>query len=373
MSASVNVAFFGSSLVSAYWNAAATYYRGLLRALADRGHRITFYEPDAYRRQEHRDIPDPPWARVVVYPASGPEAVWRALEEARSADLVVKASGVGVFDDLLERGVLEARRPGALVAFWDVDAPATLDRLERDPRDPFTALVPQYDVVFTYGGGAPVVKAYSRLGAARCVPIYNAVDPATHHPVAPEARFSAHLAFLGNRLPDRESRVEEFFLRAAALLPEHRFLMGGSGWEDKPLPSNVASLGHVYTRDHNALNASPLAVLNVNRAGVDRYGFSPPTRVFEAAGAGAALISDPWEGLEHFLEPGREVLVAHDGTEVADHVRSLSPARSRALGRAAQRRILAHHTYAHRAAQVEAVLGVKPSPAPILSTTEVRA
>src|SRR5690606_24936922 len=115
MSARLAIAFFGSSLVSAYWNGAATYYRGLLRALAARGHRITFYEPDAYGRQQHRDMPDPEWARVVVYPGTGEAGVLRALESARGADLVVKASGVGVFDELLEEGVLALRRPGTLV------------------------------------------------------------------------------------------------------------------------------------------------------------------------------------------------------------------------------------------------------------------
>src|SRR3712207_130169 len=121
--ARLNVTWFASSLVSSYWNGAATYYRGIVRALHERGHRVTFYEPDAYQRQQHRDIADPDWARVVVYPGEGEEGVLRALESARGADLVVKASGVGVFDELLERAVLDLRRPGALVAFWDVDAP----------------------------------------------------------------------------------------------------------------------------------------------------------------------------------------------------------------------------------------------------------
>src|SRR6185436_3514721 len=124
----MRIAFFGSSLVSAYWNGAATYYRGFVRALHERGHRVTFYEPDAYERQQHRDIPDPDWARVVVYPGEGEAGVLRALESARGADLVVKASGVGVFDELLEAGVLELQGPSTLAAFWDVDAPATLDR-----------------------------------------------------------------------------------------------------------------------------------------------------------------------------------------------------------------------------------------------------
>jgi spore maturation protein CgeB len=353
----MNIAFFGSSLVSAYWNGAATYYRGILRALHGRGHRITFYEPDAYGRQQNRDLAtDPEYARVVVYAGEGTDGVSAALKDARDADLVVKASGVGVFDELLEAAVLEMQGPNTRVAFWDVDAPATLDRVHGDPKDPFRALVPRYDIVLTYGGGPPVVEAYEALGAKRCVPIYNALDPATHHPVPLDERFRADLSFLGNRLPDREARVEEFFLNAAATLPARSFLLGGSGWGDKPMPENVRYVGHVPTGDHNALNCSALAVLNVARDSMARYGFSPATRVFEAAGAGACLITDDWVGLSEFLEPGEEVLVARTGGEVAAHVADLNPERARRIGDAALRRVLAHHTYDQRAVLFEEVL-----------------
>jgi spore maturation protein CgeB len=352
------ITFFGSSLVSAYWNGAATYYRGIIRALHARGYQVTFYEPDAYERQAHRDIRDPDWARVVVYDAT-PDGLQRALDAGCTADIVIKTSGVGVFDRELEAEVLARRRPGGVTIFWDVDAPATLDRVQHDSEDPFRALIPQYDLVLTYGGGDPVVQAYRACGARECVPIYNALDPDTHHPVERDQRFRAHLGFLGNRLPDREARVEEFFLRAADTLPQHRFLLGGNGWGDKPMPANVLYAGHVYTRDHNAFNCTPLAVLNVSRESMARYGFSPATRVFEAAGAGACLITDAWVGLEQFLEPGREVLVAHDGLEVANHVRSLTPDRAGEVGRAALSRVLGEHTYAHRVEQVESLLAVR--------------
>ena len=139
----MKIAFFASSLVSAYWNGAATYYRGIVRGLHCCGHDVTFFEPDAYGRQQHRDIEDPDWATVVVYPGEGTDGVSRALEQAQDADVIVKASGVGVFDELLERLVLQVRRPEALVVFWDVDAPATLDRVHGDPADPFLQLIPQ--------------------------------------------------------------------------------------------------------------------------------------------------------------------------------------------------------------------------------------
>ena len=353
----MNIAFFGSSLVSAYWNGAATYYRGMLKALYARGHSITFYEPDAYDRQQHRDIEPPSYARVVVY-ANSADAAQRALEQARGADLIVKASGVGVFDELLEAGVLELKTPRNHVVFWDVDAPATLERAQNDAADPFRPLVPRYDAIFTYGGGQPVVDAYAALGARKCVPIYNALDPETHFPGERDARFEADLGFLGNRLPDREARVEEFFLRPALLLPHRRFLIGGSGWGDKAMPENVRDAGHVYTRDHNAFNATPLAVLNIARDSMARFGFSPATRVFEAAGGAACLISDEWEGIEQFFEPNREILVARDGAQVAQILSELTPARAREIGQAALRRARAEHLYEHRAGRVEEALGV---------------
>jgi spore maturation protein CgeB len=351
----LNIAFFGSSLVSAYWNGAATYYRGIIRALAQRGHRVTFYEPDAYERQKHRDIPDPDWAKVVVYPAEE-AALYNALEQARDADLIVKASGVGVFDSLLEAEVLEMQTQKCLVLFWDVDAPATLDRVQKNPDDPFNKLIPRYDLILTYGGGGPVVRAYEDLGARQCVPIYNALDPSTHFPVPPDPQFAGDLAFLGNRLPDREARVEQFFLDVAAKLPNKSFLLGGNGWADKPLSSNVKYIGHLYTKDHNAFNCTPKAVLNISRESMARYGFSPATRVFEAAGAAACIITDAWEGIEFFFEPAEEILVAHSGDEVRDLLSGLTAERARRVGQAAYDRVLRQHTYAHRAEQVETVL-----------------
>jgi spore maturation protein CgeB len=356
MKTSLNIAFFGSSLVSAYWNGAATYYRGIIRALHRLGHRVTFYEPDAYDRQKHRDIDDPEWARVVVYPVDNEQGVLNALQQARGADVLVKTSGVGVYDRFLEAAVLQTKSPHALCFFWDVDAPATLDRVKADPADPFADLIPHYDLILTYGGGEPVVRAYRALGARACVPIYNALDPDTHHPVAPDERLVCDLALLANRLPDREARVEEFFLEVAEGLPNHRFVLGGNGWADKRMPANVKYVGHVYTRDHNAFNCSARTVLNVNRDSMASYGFSPPTRIFEAAGSAACLITDAWEGIETFLEPDREVLVARGSEDVIRHLRTLGHSRARQIGQAALQRVLAEHTYQHRAEQLQQLL-----------------
>jgi spore maturation protein CgeB len=358
----MRIAFFGSSLVSAYWNGACTYYRGIVRALDTRGHRVAFYEPDAFDRQAHRDIDDPEWAEVFVYEPTDERAVRAVVAAAATgAEAIVKASGVGAYDAVLEEAVAECDDP-ALRIFWDVDAPATLAAMEGDEPSPLRDLIGRYDLVLTYGGGRPVIDRYTALGARACVPVYNALDPETHHPAPPRPELACDLAFLGNRLPDREARVEEFFFGAVEALPQRSFLLGGNGWENRVAGlGNVRYLGHVAPGHHNALNRSALAVLNVSRESMAANGWSPATRVFEAAGAGACLISDAWEGIEEFLTPGKEVLVARDGGEVARLLSELDPERAAAIGAAALERVLAEHTYDRRAEQVEAILEGVPA------------
>jgi spore maturation protein CgeB len=352
---------FGSSITSSYWNGAATYYRGIYKNLAALGHDITFAEPDIYNRQQNRDISEIEYAEVIVYQT--PRDIADLLRLASAAELIVKHSGVGADDELLERLVLECRSParqthlGPQVAFWDVDAPATLHRVESDAGDPFRRLIPQYDYLFTYGGGDEVVERYRRLGARCCYPIYNALDPETHRREAADPELACDLLFVGHRLPDRERRVEEFFLRAAELAPEMRFVLGGEGWGGKPLPANVRWIGHVGTGSHNRVNSSAKMALNINRESMAQVGFSPPTRVFEAAGSATCLITDNWRGVEQFFTPGREILIASGGEEVVQHLRRTSVAQAHAIGEAMLRRALAEHTYAQRAAQVDEILG----------------
>ncbi len=354
---SLDLSFFVSSILSAYWNGAATYYRGLACALHRRGHRLHFYEPRAFDRQQHRDLDELPWGEVTVYEPEDWQQVKQCLAQAAHSDFVVKASGIGVNDELLEREVAALGSAGTGTIFWDVDTPATLARLEGDPGDKLRALLPDYDFVLCYGGGNPVRERYARLGARRAEVIYNALDPATHFPVAKDQRFDGDLGFLGNRLPDREDRVREFLFVPARRLAGHRFVLGGSGWDDAvhDLP-NLRYVGHVYTAEHNAFNASATAVINISRDDMARTGYSPATRLFEAAGSGACLISDAWDGIEAFLQPGAEVLVAENADDVARIIKELAPEEARAIGRRARARLLEEHTYAQRAAQVEELL-----------------
>ena len=345
---------FGSSITSAYWNGAATYYRGIYKNLAAIGHEVTFAEPDIYSRQQNRDVSHVDYANVIVYQT--PEDIEELIALACTNELVIKHSGVGAGDALLEQRVLDCRSDRMQVAFWDVDAPATLASVESNPSNPFRALIPRYDFIFTYGGGQPIVNHYRKLGARNCHPIYNALDPSTHHPVPADPSLACDLVFIGNRLPDRERRVEQFFLGAAELAPEMRFILGGEGWGSKAIPSNVRWIGHVGTGDHNRVNCSARMVLNINRQSMAEVGFSPPTRVFEAAGAGACLITDRWTGVETFFEPGKELLVASSAEEIVTHLRSLDAGQARAMGEAMRARALNEHTYALRAEEVDQIL-----------------
>jgi spore maturation protein CgeB len=349
---------FGSSITSSYWNGAATYYRGIYRQLHALGHEIIFAEPDAYGRQQNRDAHAVAYVRSVVY--KSPDQIPELLIQAAGCDLVIKHSGVGVCDALLEARVLECRSPRTRAAFWDVDAPATLARLEENPADPFRALIPRYDLIFTYGGGLAVVSDYLRLGAANCHPVYNALDPETHYPVAADPALRCDLAFVGHRLPDRESRVEDFFFNAARLAPDLQFILGGEGWAAKTFPQNVRWIGHVGTQDHNRVNCSAGMVLNINRDSMAGVGFSPPTRIFEAAGAGSCLITDRWSGIEDFFTPDQEILVAAGAEDIVSYLRTVSGATARRIGNKMRQRALREHTYQLRAGLVDSILQIPP-------------
>ncbi len=348
---------FGSSIVSSYWNGAATYYRGCYKYLARLGYDVTFAEPDAYGRQQHRDSDNFSYVCSLVYqPVSvdGGRDLNRMLALAAEADIVVKHSGIGCDDAELERRVPAECAGRAMTFIWDVDAPATIGRMRSAPDSDALALsAGGYDAILTYGGGPMARQGFLEFGARAYYSMYNGLDPETHHPVAADPKLRCDVAFLGNRLPDREARVDELFFRGAALSPGQQFLLGGEGWGDKRMPPNVRYLGHVPTADHNRLNASAGMVLNINRASMADFGFSPPTRVFEVAGAAACMICDDWPGLSDCFETGTEILVARNAEDVAAALAAHGDKARQKIGHAFHARAMRDHTYAQRAAQAD--------------------
>jgi spore maturation protein CgeB len=346
----VKIFAFGASILTSYWNGAATYYRGNYKYLARSGHEITFASPDAFGRREHHDDGDFSFVDAMYYePTKGVDSM---LELASGADVIVKHSGLGVDDALLESRVLELL-PTSVVVFWDVDAPATLGRISADPADPFHDDVPRYDAILSYGGGPKARNGYMAAGARAYYNIYNGLDPETHHPVPPDPSLACDVAFLGNRLPDRDARVEELFLRAAELAPDKQFLLGGEGWGDKQMPPNVRYIGHVSTDDHNRFNCSAGMVMNINRSSMADFGFSPPTRVFEVSGAGTCMLCDDWPGIDDCFEPDSEILVIRTASDVVEALKRHDADARRRIGNAFHQRGLRDHTYEQRALQAE--------------------
>jgi spore maturation protein CgeB len=347
---------FGSSLLSAYWNGAATYYRGICKAMYARGHEVVFVEPDLYGRQAHRDLVEgPAYAQVRVCRGWGD--LEREIERAQGADLVAKCSGVGGWDMELAAAVLELQSARTRVAFWDVDAPQTLASAFAEAAGTgFRALIPGYDLILLYGGGPPVERAYRQLGARRTHLVYNAVDPDEYFPQPLEPDKACDVLFMGNRMPDRERRVRELFFGAAEIARNAQFVLGGNGWGDVAFPGNVRWIGHVPTGQHRPWNSSARLVLNINRADMAATGYSPPTRVFEAAGCASCVVTDKWQGVETFFEPDQEILVANCADEIASLVRDVSPDRARRIGAAARVRVLRDHTYTRRATELDNAL-----------------
>lgn len=351
----MQIACFGASLVSAYEHGAATYCRGLLRALAGRGHRIRFYEPLHPERLAHRDLPDPDWAEVERFTPDG-VGVEAALEHAADADMLIKASGIGVFDDLLDAAVPQCVVPPAVAVYWDLAPAVTLARLHDEPGYPLRAYLDRYDLVLTRYGGEDTLEAFQRFGARACYPAYSALDAQTHQPAAPQAECAADVLFMAHRTSAHDARMDDGFLAAAAALRARRFLLAGCGWDDLSLPPNADYRGYVYTSEHNLYNSSATVVLDLPRPENAALGYAPSARLFEAAGAGACVVTGAWTGLESFLAPGREVLAAHGPEELIETLRSLGPERAAAIGRCARERSRHEHTYERRAAELEALL-----------------
>lgn len=349
------IAFFGSSMVSAYRNGAATYFRGIVKYLFKQGYYVTFFEPDAFERQQYRDISDPFWAEIVVY-QNKKQGVEQALEHASAADVLIKASGVGVFDDYLEAALPAIKQPHQTIIFWDVDPVTTLSKMPGDGNSPLRKVLPKYDIVLTNGGGDQITSLYRSAGARECVIIYSAFDPEAHNSVLTGNRFLCDLAFIGNHSPDNETRVVDYFVKTAIAMKDKKFILGGSGWENIQLPDNVRYINHLYTNDQNALYSSAMAVLYLSRNGSSDPGFSPDPALFEAAGAGACIITDPWIGTEQFLIPGEEIIVAENEKDMTDILGKMTTGEALNTGQAARRKVLSHHTYQRRVQQLDSVI-----------------
>ncbi len=357
----MKLAIFGLALSSSWGNGHATLWRGLVRALAAADHHIVFFEKDVPYYAGHRDPwPQPARVELVLYAdlESARPRMDRALREADAAIVTSYCpQGAEVCARVLDSGV-------PFTCFYDLDTPVTLDAL--DAGAPVEYLPGQglggFDLVLSYTGGRALDALRSRLGARSVAPLYGFVDPEAHRPAASQAAFEADLSYLGTYAADRQPRLAELLLHPAQLRPLQRFLIGGAMYpETFPWGSNIYFVRHVPPEQHPAFFSSSRLTLNITRAAMAAYGWCPSGRLFEAAACGAPLVSDAWEGMETFFVPGDEILLAHTSDDV---LRALdrSPEELRRMAGRARERVLAAHTAAHRARELEALMNHAAAP-----------
>ncbi|HEY0411712.1 MAG TPA: glycosyltransferase [Allosphingosinicella sp.] len=346
---------FGLTVSSSWGNGHATLWRGLIRALAQDGHEIAFFERDVPYYAGARDL----WrlwdgAELILYPD------WNAVyERARDA---VEGADVAMVTSYCPDGIAASHlvweRAPALRLFYDLDAPVTLARLGAGERLPYLPRegLGEFDVVLSYTGGEALTALRTRLGARRAAPLYGHVDPGQHRPVPPAEAFRGDFSYLGTYATDRQAALETLFLRPADLRPGRRFAIGGSGYpDDFPWRDNLFFVRHLPPGDHPAFYCSSPLTLNVTRADMAAMGHCPSGRLFEAAACGTAVVSDAWEGLDGFFEPGREILVARTAEDVLAAL-DLPGAEVARIARAARERVLAEHTSRHRAQALVALV-----------------
>ena len=335
--------------------------RGLLRALAEQGHSVTFFEKDVVYYAANRDAWTPPARVKLALYTSLREEEPRIAEELRSADVAIVTSfcpeGAAVCDRVLASGV-------PLTCFYDLDTPVTLQSLERGATVEHLPAqgLGGFDLVLSYTGGRALEALSSRLGARRVAPLYGFVDPAAHRPASTDPAFTSDLSYLGTYAADRQPMLDELFLKPAQARPQSRFLIGGAMYpQDFPWSANIFFVRHVPPELHPAFFSSGRLTLNITRAAMAAYGWCPSGRLFEAAACGAPLLTDVWEGLDHFLTPGDEILAARTGEDVLAAL-DLSPNELSRMAARARERVLAEHTAAHRAQQLEALLSHAAAP-----------
>jgi spore maturation protein CgeB len=346
---------FGLTVSSSWGNGHATLWRGLINALARRGHRVVFFERDVPYYAEHRDLTEIEGGALRLYGAWR-EALPLARRELADADAAMVTSFCPD-GRAASRLVLESRVPAR--GFYDLDTPVTLAALDDGLHPDYLPAegLGGFDIVLSYTGGAALTQLRTRLGARRVAALYGHVDPAVHRPVAPLPHYRADLSYLGTYASDRQKALEGFLVDPAKARPEKRFVIGGAQYpRDFPWGANIFFVRHLPPSEHPAFFSSSRLTLNVTRAAMATMGWCPSGRLFEAASCGCPVLSDHWEGLETFFEPGREILVARDRDDAIAAL-DLSDAEAKRLARAARDRVLAEHTSERRAEELLEALG----------------
>jgi spore maturation protein CgeB len=346
----MRIVIIGLSITSSWGNGHATTYRGLVRHLAARGHDVVFLERDVPWYAAHRDVGDESAGQTHLYGSLS--GLHNHLDEVRTADVVIVGSYV---PEGRAVGEWVTRIATGVTAFYDIDTPITMAALADDASDYISrALVPRYDMYLSFTGGPTLDRLEREFGARMARPLYCSVDPEVYFPEPGSAEWD--LGYLGTYSDDRQPALDELLLQPAQMLPNRRFAVAGAQYPaSMEWPANVTHTPHLPPARHRAFYNAQRYTLNVTRLSMIHAGWSPSVRLFEAAACATAIISDYWEGLDAFFEPDSDILIARSADDTLSYLRGIPEAERRAIGERARQRVLAAHTAAHRAAELEAL------------------
>jgi len=357
----LSIVILGLSITSSWGNGHATTYRGLVRELSERGHRVLFLERDQPWYAANRDLPRPPHGRTILY-RSLAELQDEFADAVRHADVAIVGSYVPEGIAVGEWVIAEAR---GVTAFYDIDTPVTMAAVESGTCEYLEARqITSYDLYLSFSGGPMLERLERVFGSPAARPLYCSFDPELYHPAPGLVRWD--LGYLGTYSADRQPTLESLLLEPARWWDGGRFVVAGPQYpEGIAWPANVERKIHVAPSDHHAFYTGQRYTLNVTRADMIRVGWSPSVRLFEAAACGTPIVTDHWPGLEHFFLPGEEILVARGPEDVLRILHDLPEVQRERIAARARQRVLASHTAAHRADALESyLLGTRARRAP---------
>ena len=352
----MKIAILGLTITSSWGNGHATTYRSLCKALFQRGHQIDFVEKDVEWYESHRDLPTPEFCTTYLYEDWDGDGRALVLRQCVDADVVVVGS---YFPDAVAASALLFEHLQRPVLFYDIDTPITLAALRRDGRAAYLRAedIPRFAAYMSFTGGPILEELRVRFGSPLAVPLYCSVDPTEHGATMVWPCYRSDLSYLGTYAADRQPKLMELLNRTAERMPEGAFLVAGPQYPDETAwAENVRYLDHVGPPEHSAFYSSSRFTLNLTRRDMVEAGYSPSVRLFEASACEAAIVSDPWPGLDTFFTPGEEILLATSSDDVLAVLSGIGEHERRRIGRAARERVLASHTAQHRAREFEAIV-----------------
>jgi spore maturation protein CgeB len=345
----MNIVIIGLSVTSSWGNGHATTYRGLIRELKNNDHDIFFLERDFPWYALHRDMPEPSFCRVGLY-NSVAELQAQYEDQVKAADLVIVGSYVS---EGVEVGEWVCKTARGIKAFYDIDTPVTLGRLEKgDFLYISPALISKYDLYLSFTGGPTLEYLEKYYGSPMARPLYCSFDPELYFPEPMKKIWE--LGYLGTYSDDRQVPLEKLMLETARLMENKKFIVAGPLYPDHiNWPSNVERVDHVSPEDHRKFYTSQCFTLNITRSDMIKRGYSPSVRLFEAAACAIPVISDNWAGMDEFFEPGIDILISESKEDTMYYLQNIPEEERTRIGNNARTKVLNAHTAAHRAKELE--------------------